>query len=276
MSAFCCDPIPVGQERVTLTARDGDGAAAALAGVFHAPTLFEAGDLRLDATERGFEAMAVFARALAAHLAPIGGEVLAWERPNREAWRRTLEEVGFRAARRKTYVEAPLAGVRRGAGAGFVLRSLVEVGEPEFVARMLAASEGDPFEERKGADRDPEREWRELVEGAGARFDPTRWLLVDDAKGPVGVVLPQAHDEKSGTLFYVAVLPERRGEGLGTRLHAFGLERLADMGLPRYVGSTDVRNAPMLRVFARNGCTTLGTKAHYVPPAASPGTALPT
>ena len=78
-----------------------------------------------------------------------------------------------------------------------------------------------------------------------------------DAQGEIGVVLPQiyAQDPTAGTLFYLAVVPERRGSGLGRRLHAFGLRRLRQLGAVHYYGSTDSRNAPMLAIFTANGCT---------------------
>ncbi len=143
------------------------------------------------------------------------------------------------------------------------MRSLTEAGEPPFKARLAEASEGDPFEERRTGARDLEREWRDLVESAGKRFDPARWWLVDDARGPIGVVLPQRVNESTGTLYYVGVVPSRRGAGLGRRLHALGLSLLAADGVRRYVGSTDVRNSAMRAVFARNGAPVTGTEAYF-------------
>ncbi len=110
---------------------------------------------------------------------------------------------------------------------------------------------------------------RALVASAGDRFDPTSWFLVDDTDGPVGVVLPQTIGADLGTLFYLGVEPDRRGRGLGAAIHGLGLWILAMRGLRRYVGSTDERNAPMLRVFARNGCPVTERDLYFGAPAAS-------
>ena len=86
----------------------------------------------------------------------------------------------------------------------------------------------------------------------------------------VGVVLPQefSDSEAEGTLFYVAVLPAFRGRGYGRALHATGLAMLAERGVTRYIGSTDTRNKPMLKVFEANGCPQTATQLFYGPPAA--------
>ena len=102
---------------------------------------------------------------------------------------------------------------------------------------------------------------------AGDAFDPARWLLVSDAAGPVGVVLPQPYPDEPGTgsLFYIGVMPDRRGAGHGARLHLLGLHELAARGCTRYVGSTDERNPAMVRIFERNGARATGTQSFYAP-----------
>ncbi len=136
------------------------------------------------------------------------------------------------------------------------LSTLDELGLAAFNQVMLRASDGDPYDtstaESAGED------FRELVEAAGAAFDPRSWYVVADGRSDVGVVLPQVFpdDPTTGTLFYVAVLPERRGEGLGRALHAFGLSELARRGARNYVGSTDPENTAMIAIFEANGCTT--------------------
>ena len=52
----------------------------------------------------------------------------------------------------------------------------------------------------------------------------------------------------------IGVLPEHRNRGWGGRLHRH-LMGLAKGRATTYVGSTDVRNRPMLRLFGKNGCT---------------------
>ena len=86
---------------------------------------------------------------------------------------------------------------------------------------------------------------------------------LDRAMG--GVLLPQIYPDiqTEGTLYYIGVAPERRGEGWGKRLHAHGLALLASRGATRYVGSTDLRNEPMVRVFRHNRCNDRGVQVMY-------------
>jgi len=139
------------------------------------------------------------------------------------------------------------------------------LGLDAFARAMLAAGEGDAF-----STTTPETasdDVTELVAYAGDAFDPARWLLVSDAAGPVGVVLPQPYPDEPGTgsLFYIGVMPDRRGAGHGARLHLLGLHELAARGCTRYVGSTDERNPAMVRIFERNGARATGTQSFYAP-----------
>src|SRR5262245_5677738 len=208
------------------------------------------------------DALAAVAKSIAAWASDVRREVLLVEKPELLSLHEALVATGFVVARRKVFVARDLAPPLPDPGDVWRLRSLEQTREDEFIWRMFLASTGDPFEERKGVERDLGREWRELVASAGPRFVPARWLLADDARGPVGVVLPPFQRPHLGTLYYVGVIPARRGEGLGRALHALGLARLAADGAKRYVGSTDTRNAAMRRVFERNGCPVEGTEAY--------------
>ncbi|MCK4511219.1 GNAT family N-acetyltransferase, partial [bacterium] len=169
--------------------------------------------------------------------------------------------------KKKAFVARGLKGELPERGVDFTFRSLFEVGKPAFLRTMTEAAQGDPFEDV--ADGDSEADFNELVEGAGDRFDPASWMLAHLGDDVVGVVLPQEFpgSDREGTLFYVAVLPAFRGRGYGRALHASGLSMLAERGVTRYVGSTDTRNGPMLKVFEANGCPQTGTQLFYRPPA---------
>ena len=133
-------------------------------------------------------------------------------------------------------------------------QSLADLGEEGFSDAMLRASVGDPFSE--STPKTALADLRELIDAAGPAFDPHGWFVVGDVRGDIGVVLPHLFADRrtTGTLWYLGVLPERRGHGYGTQLHLLGLHRLRSLGALDYVGSTDTANEPMLRVFARNGC----------------------
>lgn len=132
-------------------------------------------------------------------------------------------------------------------------RSLAEVGAEEFAQAMVRAAVGDPFD--TSTPQSALEDLRELQDAAGPEYMPEEWVLVEDDEGPIGVVLPQLFPDHpaAGTVFYVGVVPARRGQGWGRALHRYGLTRLAALGASEYHGSTDAENAPMRAIFATNG-----------------------
>ena len=209
--------------------------------------------------------------ALAGHLADSfsrdGVGMFSSDRPRNAEINSALERAGFKIEKMKAYVARNLTGELPEPGVAFTYRTLAEAGRDQFIRLLTDASEGDPFEDPES--RDPEAEFDELVEMAAGKYDPKSWFaaLVDGEV--VGAVLPQefADVKAEGTLFYVAVLPRFRGRGYGRALHAAGLSMLKKRGVTKYIGSTDTRNAPMLRVFEANGCPQTSTQLFYRPPA---------
>ncbi len=252
--------------RSFLVALIGARAAGRLEGLFLDDKLYFVRELRC---AEGLPC-SVVEDALVGHLAPSfsrdGIGVLSSDRPKNAEVNSALERTGFEVEKRKAFVARGLAGELPKPRVEFTFRTLAEVGRAEFIRVMTKAAEGDPFEDM--AVRQPEDDFRELTAAAGDRFDPASWMLALVGDDVVGVVLPQefpGHDE-DGTLYYVAVLPAFRGRGYGRALHASGLSMLAERGVTRYVGSTDTRNGPMLKVFEANGCPQTGTQLFYRPP----------
>lgn len=138
--------------------------------------------------------------------------------------------------------------------ADWVVTTLAERGQDAFGQLLLRASQGDPH--HTSTPESAQEDFQELIAAAGAAFDPSAWFAVADQQGDFGVVLPQLFpdDPTTGTLFYLAVVPERRGQGRGRQLHCFGLGQLARRGAMHYVGSAGPANAPMLAIFRANGC----------------------
>ncbi|RMB62237.1 GNAT family N-acetyltransferase [Tessaracoccus antarcticus] len=156
--------------------------------------------------------------------------------------------------RKKVYVARDLSNLRVVDFPLWKIQTLAQLGDEAFAAKMLVASAGDPFDTST-----PESalgDLHELEEEAGAAFDPSQWVLLSDESGEIGVVLPQVSDAdpRSGILSYLAVMPARRGHGLGRQLHQFGLQRLKELGAVNYRGSTDAENAAMLAIFRANSC----------------------
>ena len=122
----------------------------------------------------------------------------------------------------KVFAECDLSTLAPWPTPDWHLESMANVGPERFAALMVRAAVGDPFSEstpESAAD-----DLREFVQDAGAAFRPDAWLAVSDDAGEIGVVLPQAYADApgTGTLFYVAVLPGRRGAGHGTTEYLTG------------------------------------------------------
>lgn len=183
-----------------------------------------------------------------------GIEILLWANPEAETIFKALTETGFVVDRKKAYVERTVKGFTSPHEDPFTYRSLAELGTDAFVRVMTEAALGDPFEDV--TERDPHADFQQLVDYAGKKFDPEWWQVAYLDDEPAGVVLPQRYPDSDtgGSLFYVGVLPAHRGKGYGKVLHAAGLAHLAAGGLDTYVGSTDMRNDPMLKIFQANGC----------------------
>ena len=80
------------------------------------------------------------------------------------------------------------------------------------------------------------------------------YLFDGDQPVAAGVVNYGETSNDPADMTLIGVLPERRNEGWGGRLHRH-LMWLARNRAATYVGSTDVRNRPMLQLFEKNGCT---------------------
>jgi RimJ/RimL family protein N-acetyltransferase len=238
-----------------------DGGEARIEALVHPDGSFGPGKREVAPGAKGQAALATIARALKEECARTSASVLSWEREADADWNRLLTEAGFRVHRSKIYVGRDLANLGE-VESPFTWRTLDEIGAQEFLEWLIRVSEGDPFEEEP---RDYKREYQELLEHAGERLDRRLWRVALQDGLPVGLILPLSFggDPERGTLSYVGVLPEFRGQGIGARLHLAGLALLAGAGVQRYVGSTDVRNEAMARVFARNGCTVTRTRLHF-------------
>jgi RimJ/RimL family protein N-acetyltransferase len=252
--------------RTFLIALDGTRPAGRLEGIFLDKETYFVRELRV---AEGFS-VSVVEDALAGYLADSFGRdgvgVFSSDRPRNVEINSALERAGFKVEKKKAYVARNLTGELPVPGVAFTYRALADFGRGEFIRLLTAASEGDPFEDAD--ERDPEAEFDELVEMAADKYDDESWFAAIVDGEVVGVVLPQefADADAEGTLFYVAILPSFRGRGYGRALHAAGLSMLKDRGLTKYIGSTDTRNEPMLRVFEANGCPQTSTQFFYRPP----------
>jgi RimJ/RimL family protein N-acetyltransferase len=256
--------VALGREdaRSFLVAMDGTRCLGRLRGKFLNPKLYFISEILVSDDDLDEVASSLCA-FLADSFAADGTEILSSDNPKNRSKNLSLEAAGFVIGRSKAFVERNLEGYRSPSEDVLEYRSLAEIGEDRFIEIMTEAAKGDPFEDV--TERDPKEDFRELVEYAGERFDPTWWQVAFLDGEPVGVVLPQAFadEEGEGSLFYVGVLPRHRGHGFGRALHAAGLAFLSNHRIEHYIGSTDTRNAPMVAIFVANGCTRTGTQFFY-------------
>lgn len=170
----------------------------------------------------------------------------------REIVDRSFAKAGLRFAMEKVlYKIMPDFGVNYQARSALTFKSLKELGEEEFIDFLAKVYEPDVF------DSSPEECFFSLKKRANAstHFYPEDWLIGYFDGYAAGVIMPQLHDEKgsTGSNFYLGVLPAVRGKGIGTSLQAKSVEILKNRGARLILGSSDIRNSGMIKIFESLG-----------------------
>ncbi|MEO0225542.1 MAG: GNAT family N-acetyltransferase, partial [candidate division WOR-3 bacterium] len=98
-------------------------------------------------------------------------------------------------------------------------------------------------------------------------YRPEDWFIAYYKRRPIGFTLPQCHDRKnrSGSNFYVGVIPEMRNKGFGKALQYFAVQKLKERGIKTIVGSTVPANRPMKRIFKSLGYRLELIQYFYIP-----------
>jgi ribosomal protein S18 acetylase RimI-like enzyme len=202
--------------------------------------------------------------ALLAYVKRFGRlQALSWARDDNRSWRNLLKESGFVEKEDKSYYRRKIAHFVSPFENRFQLVSLQEIGESSFLEIYNETYSGNL--NRNFNNDFPESDFRSNIESAGNLFDPCSWYVVLEKSSPVGILLPQRFPDSThdGTLMCVGLLPFARGRGYGKILHAKGMEILASQGATDYIGSTDVQNLPMKKVFEKNGCELIGIRTTH-------------
>jgi mycothiol synthase len=84
-------------------------------------------------------------------------------------------------------------------------------------------------------------------------WDPSLWLLHEDAGGLAGVVLCERWEDGVGYVDYLAVAPRLRGQGLGRAMLLHGMAALRDAGLTVAELSVQGENAGATRLYESVG-----------------------
>ena len=87
------------------------------------------------------------------------------------------------------------------------------------------------------------------------RFYPEDWQIGYHGAKPIGITMPQLHDEggEIGSNYYLGVVPEERKKGFGKALQRRAVEILQERDARMIVGSTEAKNLAMIKIFESLG-----------------------
>ncbi|CAM3638291.1 GNAT family N-acetyltransferase [Deinococcus frigens] len=146
--------------------------------------------------------------------------------------------------------------------AGWVLDSRHVVYETDLRARSYPL---DPQAQSVDANRP---DIRELLEQLGQpHLEPSEdWTLIalagaDGSPAALGATGPGGRPD-TASINLIGVLPQSRGQGLGTHLHAH-LLALAARKFARHDGGTEAENSAMRRVFDKHGSRLMATQMYF-------------
>ncbi len=140
---------------------------------------------------------------------------------------------------------------------------------PEVSLRFTAASAAEAGELARIVERSyhgtldcPElnglRTMTEVLDGygeVGAAW-PEAWLVAWRADVPIGCLILADHPaSQQSELVYMGLVPEFRGQALGVQLVSRAKRLLRERGRSRLVLAVDLRNAPALQLYHRQGFT---------------------
>ncbi|TYS58420.1 GNAT family N-acetyltransferase [Sutcliffiella horikoshii] len=89
------------------------------------------------------------------------------------------------------------------------------------------------------------------------------YFLKDGAFAGISIPHIEMGTKNEGRLFYFGVVPDLRGQGIGAQIHQVSMQLLKNFQATYYVGSTDVNNTNMIKIFEKNGCQLRDKKGIY-------------
>jgi ribosomal protein S18 acetylase RimI-like enzyme len=164
------------------------------------------------------------------------------------------EKVAFQWEEPRPLVEVP---------ARLSFRPVSEVGLPALtrVVSLVMAESHDRNDKQAVAALGADEAAARFVASAREHFDydESWWQVGFSSSEAVGFVQPvtfrgyRRGELEEGTIFYMGVVPEQRGRGYGRDLLCRATRTLQEVGVWRIFCDTDVRNAPMIRLFEAAG-----------------------
>ncbi len=171
-------------------------------------------------------------------------------------------EWGFKLDEAKVLYRADVADLQLSVAGGAPLGAAFVAHDAE-VASVLDRTAGYESKSLRGSDeaRAILLEFADHCRACQSHY-PEDWVVLRIRGRPVGIVLPAFtdHTHQVATNLYMGVVPEARGCGLGAVLVRRGIETMIARGALRFVGSCDIVNTPMRRIFQKFGCVAIATQ----------------
>lgn len=126
-------------------------------------------------------------------------------------------------------------------------RPVTDLLSPELRRLYVHLLQADPTIGDTGT-ADPQAALGDAVNDGGQRL----FVVPDGAGEVIAAATLGLGPRGEASIHMVGVTPERRGQGLGARLHAHLLHEAASVS-STHMGGTDAANTAMIRIFERNG-----------------------
>ncbi len=204
------------------------------------------------------EVCAAFAR-LDVHLAQMLLE------PANQSARRLFNQCGFIDLAELLYLQAdvPAASAAPPIPSGYSWETYSLLTHPKFAATILQSYE-------RSLDCPALAGLRQIEDviashKASGVFDPANWFLLYERQSPVAVLL-LGHNPptESMELVYAGLIPQARGQRLGTTLLRQAMYNARRAGATRITLAVDAHNEPAKRLYFRHGFERFGTKQALV------------
>ena len=173
-----------------------------------------------------------------------------------ERARAHLLDAGYRLAYR--YVRMGIDLAQAPDPPGLVVRAFVPDADDAAVHELVEAALG----EIEGNVPESLEAWRARHVRRND-FDPSLWLLHEDAGGLAAVALCGLREDGLGFVDYLAVAPRSRGRGLGRALLLHGLAALRARGLTVGELYVQAENAAATRLYESTGMHAVGTSERW-------------
>lgn len=179
-----------------------------------------------------------------------------------------LETSGFKISRKtKRFIYSSNASFDNFNYERFIIRSLEDVDDNEYIKAILEVSKST-LDERINFDINSMGAFAQAKENfkylKNMDYKPSWWKLIYDKtdNSLIGLVMPTIAPS-FGTIGYIGVVPEKRGNGYVDVLLSLGTKILLDNGVAIIKTDTDINNLPMANAFIKAGYHQFATRSEY-------------